>query len=414
MTLSEELTWRGLLEQTTFKDIKAVDDGGITLYWGVDPSADSMTVGNLALAILVKHFIMAGHQAVLLVGGATGLIGDPDGKATERELIKPETIEANKQSIVAQYKSLFAGDQFEIVDNLDWFKDISYLNFLRDTGKHVPMRQMLGREFIQSRLGEEGSGISYAEFSYVLIQAYDFLALYKDKHVTLQVAGSDQWGNSIAGVELIRRITAGNANVWTAPLVANKATGQKFGKSEKGAIWLDPNKTRPTTFYQFWINTSDEDVEHFLKIYTFLSKDEIDDLLKQHQADPKSRQAQKVLANNVTSLVHGEDQAKSAEAVTAYLTGEQDISEASEAELNSVRQEVPNLKSPSDLHLVNLLVTTKLAKSKTEAKSLIDSGAIYIKGKSFNLSELKPEDFINGRLIIRRGKAFKDSVLIEL
>lgn len=242
MTLSEELSWRGFLDQTTYKDIKAIDGEAISFYWGVDPSADSMQVGNLAIAMLVKHFMRSGHKAVLLVGGATGLIGDPDGKASERQLLSQEQLDKNKQAIVAQYNQLFAGEQFEIVDNYDWFKDVNYLSFLRDIGKHVPMRQMLGREFVQTRLGDEGSGISYAEFSYCLIQAYDFLTLFKDKGVRLQVAASDQWGNSIAGVELVRRIAGDSVDVWTAPLIVDKSTGRKFGKSEQGAVWLDANR----------------------------------------------------------------------------------------------------------------------------------------------------------------------------
>ncbi|MHB1864607.1 MAG: tyrosine--tRNA ligase [Candidatus Saccharimonadales bacterium] len=414
MTLSEELTWRGFLEQTTFKDIKAIDSSCYSFYWGVDPSADSMTVGNLALAMLVKHFIRGGHKAVLLVGGATGLIGDPDGKANERELKTPEIVNANKQAITNQYKNIFDSEEFEIVDNLDWFKDISYLNFLRDIGKHVPMSQMLAREFIQTRLGEQGSGISYAEFSYVLIQAYDFLTLYKNKSVSLQIAGSDQWGNSIAGVELIRRLESANVNVWTAPLIIDRTTGQKFGKTEAGAIWLDAQKTSPTAFYQFWINIDDQDVEKFLKIYTMLDKQTIDNLMNEHRNDPKGRKAQKALAAQVTTLVHGDEQTAIAEAVTGYLIGDKQIDQATEEELSSIRQEIPSIKSPSDLNLINLLVSSGLASSNTQAKSLLSEGAIYIKGQTVTAEELSPEDFDQGRLLIRRGKAFKDSALIEL
>ena len=261
MTLSEELQWRGFVNQTTYKDLAALNGAPITFYWGVDPSADSMQVGNFAMAMMVRHFINHGHKAILLVGGATGLIGDPDGKAQERDLKPLEEIEHNKQAISAQYRQVFAGQDFEIVDNYDWFKGLGYLEFLRDVGKHVPMRQMLGREFVQSRLSDDGAGISYAEFSYSLIQGYDFLHLHREKGVTLQVAGADQWGNSIAGVELIRRITGGEAHVWTGPLIVNKTTGVKFGKTESGAIWLDPAKTSPTQFYQFWVNCDDAGVK---------------------------------------------------------------------------------------------------------------------------------------------------------
>lgn len=414
MTLSEELSWRGFYEQSTYKDLKEIDQGSINFYWGVDPSSDSMTIGNLATAILVMHFIKAGHKAVLLVGGATGLIGDPDGKKIERQLISEQTLESNKQAITNQYWSLFKDLPFEIVDNYDWFKDMTYLKFLRDVGKHVPMRQMMAREFIQTRLSEQGGGISYAEFSYVLIQAYDFLTLYRNKNVTLQIAGSDQWGNSIAGVELIRRIDSATANVWTSPLIVDPLTGQKFGKTEDGAIWLDPNKTSPTAFYQFWINVDDQRIEKYLKIYTFLSKEEIDKIISDHQIDQAKRMAQKTLARQVTTLVHGQSSTEEAIAVTAYLTGEKDISEASENELNTIRAEIPSAKFVQGQGLINTLVYSSLAKSNSEAKSLIDSGAIYINDKKVSNNQLDVSDFKNGRILIRRGKAFKDSALIEL
>ncbi len=272
MTLSEELAWRGFVNQTTYKDLKALDDKPIAFYWGVDPSADSMTVGNLAAAMMVKCFIKHGHKATLLVGGATGLIGDPDGKADERTLKSQEEVATNSKAIVGQYRQLFGGQAFDLVDNYEWFKSKSYLDLLRDVGKHVPMRQMLGRDFVQKRLGEHGSGISYAEFSYVLIQAYDFLRLHEEKAITLQVCGSDQWGNSIAGVDLIRRKTGDEAHVFSAPLVLNQTTGKKFGKTEDGAIWLDPAKTSPYKFYQFWLNVDDEGAESYLKIFTELDK----------------------------------------------------------------------------------------------------------------------------------------------
>src|SRR5665213_582815 len=273
MTLSEELKWRGFAHQTTYKDDNSLDSTPITFYWGVDPSADSMQIGNLAAAMMVKCFIKHGHNPVLLVGGATGLIGDPDGKSDERTLKTIDEITQNKNAIVGQYRQIFGHDKFLLVDNYDWFKNLNYLDFLRDIGKHVPMRQMLAREFVQTRLGETGNGISYAEFSYVLIQAYDFLHLYKHHDVTLQLCASDQWGNSIAGVELIRRIAGGEVNVYASPLITNETTGKKFGKTEDGAVWLDAKKTSPFKFYQFWLNTEDDSVEEYLLKMTMLSKD---------------------------------------------------------------------------------------------------------------------------------------------
>src|SRR5690349_15619357 len=252
MKLSEELQWRGFVNQTTYDDLSQLDQAPISFYWGVDPSADSMTIGNFAAAMMVRHFIDHGHKAFLLVGGATGMIGDPDGKKDERNLKTLDEIAKNKAGIAEQYKTAFAGKDFAIVDNYDWFKSMNYLDFLREIGKNVPMSQMLGRDFVQSRLGESGNGISYAEFSYSLIQGYDFLHLFRNHGVTLQVCGADQWGNSITGVDLIRRLEGQEAHVYSTPLVINKATGVKFGKSEGGAIWLDATKTSVFKFYQFW------------------------------------------------------------------------------------------------------------------------------------------------------------------
>lgn len=413
MNLSEELTWRGFVNQTTYKDISALDKGDIRFYWGVDPSADSMTIGNLAAAMMVKHFMKHGHKAVLLVGGATGLIGDPDGKATERDLKSFEEIEANKKAIVAQYQQIFAGMDFEVVDNYDWFSKLGYIEFLRDIGKHVPMRQMMGREFVQTRLSEDGAGISYAEFSYVLIQAYDFLRLNEDKQISLQVCGSDQWGNSIAGVDLIRRKTGREAHVYSAPLIVNKTTGQKFGKSEAGAVWLDPTKTSPTDFYQFWVNSDDQNVEDYLKVFTDLNKAEVDQILADHNSNPGARLAQTRLAEAVTSLVHGDKQMAVARDLTDFLTGKRTIDEA-DAVLADMRREIASAQSRPGASVVEALVNSGLASSNTDARRLIASNAISINGAKISREEFEPDDFKNGRLLLRRGKAYKDSALIEL
>lgn len=414
MTLSEELTWRGFVNQTTYKDIAALDGAPITFYWGVDPSADSMQVGNLAMAMMVRHFIGHGHKAILLVGGATGMIGDPDGKKQERDLQTLEQIEHNKQAISNQYRQVFAGQDFEIVDNYDWFRGLGYLEFLRDIGKHVPMRQMLGREFVQSRLSDEGDGISYAEFSYSLIQGYDFLHLFRDKGVTLQVAGADQWGNSIAGVELIRRIAGAEAHIWTGPLVVNKTTGVKFGKSEAGAVWLDPAKTSPTQFYQFWINCDDAGVEDYLKIYTLLSRDEIGEIMAEHTAKPAQRIAQTRLAEEVTRLVHGETELQTAEAVTHVLTAQMAIENVQEDLLPALRNEIPSVTSAGNGSIIEALTSGGLASSNTEARRFLQENAISINGQKVQRENFEPDDFKNGRLILRRGKAYKDSALVEL
>jgi len=415
MTLSEELTWRGFINQTTFKDIAAALDGkSITFYWGVDPSADSMTIGNLAAAMLVRHFIEHGHKAVLLVGGATGMIGDPDGKKRERDLMTLEQLAHNKAALAAQYRTIFAGQQFTIVDNYDWFKGMAYLEFLRDIGKHVPMRQMLSRDFVQSRLGEDGEGISYAEFSYSLIQGYDFLHLHKEHGVSLQLCGADQWGNCITGVDLTRRITGDELNVLSMPLIINKTTGQKFGKSEAGAVWLDPAKTTPTQFYQFWINCDDAGVEDYLKVYTMLSKEHIEEIMAHHKDNPKERLAQQQLAEEVTKLVHGDEACERARVVTSVLRGQTSVSEINESMLTEVRQEIPAVQSSATGSIIEALVASGLASSNTEARRFVQENAIAINGQKVIREHFEPADFQNGRLLLRKGKAFRDSALVEL
>lgn len=401
MKLSEELAWRGFVNQTTYKDPSALDGNPITFYWGVDPSADSMQVGNFAMAMMVRHFIDHGHKAILLVGGATGMIGDPDGKKQERDLKPLEEIQHNKELIAAQYRRIFAGRDFEIVDNYDWFKNLGYLDFLRTVGKHVPMRQMLGREFIQSRLNDDGDGISYAEFSYALIQGYDFLHLFQEKGVTLQVAGADQWGNSIAGVELIRRIAGGEAHVWTGPLIVNKATGIKFGKTEGGAVWLDAGKTSVNDFYQFWLNVDDVGVGEYLKIYTLLTPDELASVMTEFEANRAGRAAQKRLAWEVTKLVHGEEAAKAARAYAESL------------QAGAIESE-PALAVAAGANIADILVAAGLAASKTEARQVLQDGGVYLNDIQTGKETLEAGDFVDGRLRLRRGKKLQNTRLIKL
>lgn len=397
MTLSEELTWRGFVNQMTYPDIKALDKGPISFYFGVDPSADSMTIGNLAAAMMVRHFINAGHKAYLLVGGATGMIGDPDGRKDERNLKTLDEIAKNKAGIAAQYQTVFAGQPFEVVDNYDWFKDINYLTFLREVGKHVPMSQMLGREFVQARLGEGGEGISYAEFSYSLIQGYDFVHLYRNYGVTLQLCGADQWGNSIAGVDLIRRIEGGEANVYSTPLIINKATGKKFGKSEDGAVWLDPKRTSVYKFYQFWLNADDEGVTDYAKVYTLLDKEAIDHMAEQVATNPGAREAQKTLAREVTTIVHGEARTASVERVTAVLFGGEAVSALSSEELDMLAGEIPT--SPIGTSIIDALVSTGAASSNGEARRLIEGGAVSLNGEK--VTENVP---VETTALIKKGK----------
>jgi len=397
MKLSEELQWRGFVNQTTYDDLSQLDQAPISFYWGVDPSADSMTIGNFAAAMMVRHFIDHGHKAVLLVGGATGMIGDPDGKKDERNLKTLDEIAKNKAGIAGQYKTAFAGQDFTIVDNYDWFKNINYLDFLRDVGKHVPMSQMLGRDFVQSRLGEEGSGISYAEFSYSLIQGYDFLHLYREHGVTLQVCGADQWGNSIAGVDLIRRIEGAETHVYSTPLVINKATGVKFGKSEGGAIWLDPKKTSVYKFYQFWLNVDDDGAIDYAKIYTLLSKEQIEELAAKQQANPGAREVQKTLAREVTALVHGKERMESVERVTDVLFGQKDVHELSPEDIDALAGEIPTLGTGKTV--VEVLVESKSAASNGEARRLIAGSAVSVNGEK--VSEDRPLAELS---LVKKGK----------
>lgn len=397
MTLSEELEWRGFVNQTTYDDIKALDGDPIRFYFGVDPSADSMHIGQLAMAMMIRHFISYGHMATLLVGGATGMVGDPDGKADERELKPVEEVERNKSGIADQYRSLFSDQPFDIVDNYDWFKDINYLTFLREIGKHVPLSQMLGRDFIQARIGEGGSGISYAEFSYALIQGYDFLHLFREKGITLQIAGADQWGNSVTGVQLIRKIENAEANVWTAPLIINKTTGRKFGKSEEGAVWLDASKTSIYRFYQFWLNVDDDGAIDYVKIYTLLSRERVDELVERQKADPGARDTQKTLAYEVTSIVHGEENARSAKKVTEVLFGNAAFESLTPEDLDLLATEIQ--VASKGVSVVDLLAENGLVQSKGEARRLILGGGVSVNGE-----KIMDDQIIDRPAIVKKGK----------
>lgn len=397
MTLSEELTWRGFVNQTTFNDISALDGEPRKFYFGVDPSGHGMQIGNLASAMAVRHLLNYGHEAYLLIGGATGMIGDPDGKLDERDLKAIEEIGSNKAEIARQYKQVFDGQSFEIVDNIDWFKEINYLTFLRDVGKHVPMSMMLGREFIQTRLGENGNGISYAEFSYSLIQGYDFLHLYRTYGVTLQLCGADQWGNSIAGVDMIRRIEGGDAHVYSLPLIINQATGRKFGKSEGGAVWLDPELTSVYSFYQFWLNVDDKGVIDYMKVYTMLEKEEIESIAAEQAASPEQRLAQKRLAWEVTKIVHGEKRARAAEQATQILFGGKQLDVHDAEVLDVLAHELP--QASLGQNLTDILIQSGLTAGKGEGRRLIAAGAISVDGDKVS------EDIVIDKVsLIKKGK----------
>lgn len=379
MKFSDELKWRGLVGQTTIDDLTTLDEPGRVFYIGADPSADSMTIGNLAAMITCVRFIRAGHRGIILAGGATGMAGgDPDGKDETRAKIDIDVINDRVERFKQQYQQLFRSVDVTIVNNYDWFKDINYIDFLRNVGWHFSMTQLLDRDFVKKRIGDGGKGINYAEFSYSLIQGYDFLHLYRQYGVTLQLCGVDQFGNSTTGMHLISKLEGGRADVFGIPLVINRATGRKFGKSEAGAVWLDPAKTSVYQFYQFWLNVDDVGVIDYLKIYSFLSKEEIDDIEQRQLADPGQRIAQRRLAEEVTKFVHGEAALESVKHVTATLFGGLVASSLSESEISLLANEIPTVDFRTGLTVIDALVETGLAKSKSEARRLIDGGAVSV------------------------------------
>lgn len=405
MSLSEELSWRGFINQTTFKDLTTLDSGDkITFYHGFDASAPSQTIGNLAAMMADKVFMRHGHNAIILAGGATSLIGDPGGKDSERDLQAVDTIADNIRRAEVQFKNIYRGNDFKLVNNLDWTKDLKVIDFLRNYGKHYSMTPLVQRDFIAKRMNEGGSGITYAEFSYTILQGIDFLHLFDEYDCRLQLGGSDQWGNCLSGVDLIRRARGEEVNVITLPLVINNQTGKKFGKSEEGAVWLDPEQTSPFKFYQFWLNVDDEGVETYLKIYTELSKPEIDDVLAKFYQDRASRLAQKTLAREVTTIVHGPEVAEQIIKLTDILFNE-DYSKLTAEDFELLKKEISNIKL-NNQSIIDLLVEGQLASSKTEARRFVSGGAIYINGNKLaeNVDNLADSDFQTGHAIIRRGK----------
>ncbi|HUD03467.1 MAG TPA: tyrosine--tRNA ligase [Patescibacteria group bacterium] len=404
--LSEELKWRGFINQTTFEDMEDLNKQSWVFYHGFDASAPSQTIGNLAAMMFDKVFMRHGHKAILLAGGSTSLIGDPGGKDAERPLQSEETIANNIAQAEKQLKKVFDGQQFTLVNNLDWTKGLKVLDFLRDIGKHFSMTPLVQRDYIAKRLGEGGAGMSYAEFSYTLLQGLDYLYLYDNYGVTLQLGGADQWGNCLSGVELIRKARSKEVHAITLPLIINGATGKKFGKSEDGSIWLDESLTSVYQFYQFWLNVDDKGVENYLKVYTELDKDEIDAVMVDFNNDRASRVAQKTLAYEVTKIVHGEDQAIKHQHMIEVLFGNRSYNELSETELTEFWEETGKHIVKLATELAEVLVQTNLAASKTEARRFIEDNAIYINGLQIPLSKttLDNDDAINGYVVLRRGK----------
>lgn len=396
MKLSEELVWRGFVAETTIEDPAELDTRvSKKFYWGADPSADSLTIGNLAAAMMCACFVRHGYEPFLLVGGATGQIGDPKENG-ERELKSLDEVEHNKKCIAEQMRRVIKSDDLTMVDNYDWFREMKYLDFLREVGKAFSMTQLLDRQFVQNRIGEGGSGISYAEFSYTLIQGYDFLHLYRKYGIDLQLCGADQFGNCSSGIHLIKRLEGGTADVWSTPLIIDPATGRKFGKSEGNAIWLDSKKTSIFDFYQFWINQPDEAVEYLLKIYTLLDKEAVEGLMTEQKEHPERRAAQRALARGATAVVHGVEAAEAVETLTEQLF-RSDLAELAEDEIREFGEYLATGKKGA--MLTGILVATGLTGSKGEARKMMAAGAISVNGV-----KVKEDMPINQVALIKRGK----------
>ncbi len=401
MKLFEELKWRGLIKDVAGEDIERIlNDEKITFYWGTDPTADSLHIGHYSSLITAKRLAMAGHHPILLVGGATGLIGDPRPTA-EREIISVEEVQKNLEGIKSQIEKIFDG-KAEVVNNYDWIKGMDFITFLRDVGKYININYMLNKDIISRRLE---TGITFAEFSYTLIQGYDFLHLFETKNCILQAEGSDQWGNITTGLELIKKKTGKEAYAFTMPLVLD-ANGNKFGKSEGNALWLDKNKTSSYQLYQYLINSDDKMVESYLKIFTFLTKEEIIEIMDKHNKEPHLRLAQKTLAHEIIKDLHGEEEYQSAKKISESLFSG-NIKDLTVEQIEDGLSNVPNFKLQENLNIIDLLVQNKITSSKREAREFISNSAISINGEKVtdeNLAITKENTIGNKYIVIRKGK----------
>ncbi|WMJ74336.1 tyrosine--tRNA ligase [Cytophagaceae bacterium ABcell3] len=410
----EELKWRGMLHDIMPGTEEQLSKEMTTGYVGFDPTASSLTIGNLVTIMLLVHYQKAGHKPIALIGGATGMIGDPSGRSDERKFLSEETLEHNQKCIKAQLEKFldFSGENAaEVVNNYDWFKNIGFIEFLRDAGKHLTVNYMMAKESVKKRLE---NGLTFTEFSYQLLQGYDFLRLYKEKNMRLQMGGSDQWGNITSGTELIRRVEGGEAFALTCPLLT-KSDGTKFGKSEGGNIWLSPDMTSPYKFYQFWLNCSDEDASRFIKIFTLKSKEEIEALEKEHAEAPHLRVLQKALAKDITIRVHSEEEFENAVKASEILFGKsttENLKSLNEATLLAVFEGVPqvdisketlqNTKNVTEL----LSEATNIFSSKGEARKMISGGGVSINKEKLNAPDQGTEfDLLQEKyLLVQKGK----------
>jgi tyrosyl-tRNA synthetase len=404
----DELAWRGLLFQQTDGAAAALSRGMVTGYCGFDPTADSLHAGNLVAIMSLVHLQRAGHRPIALVGGGTGMIGDPSGKSTERVLLTPELVDANIAGISEQLRRVldFDGPRGALMrNNADWLRPLDLIGFLRDVGKHFTVNYMLQKDSVDSRITSE-TGISYTEFSYMLLQAYDFAELYRRDGVTLQVGGSDQWGNITAGTTLVRKMHGADAHGVTLPLLTT-AAGTKFGKSEAGAVWLDAARTSPYQFYQFWIGADDRDAGRYLRTFTLMSRDEIEALEAATVQAPEKRQAQQQLAQSVTALIHGADSARAAAEVSTLLFSKGDPAALSATAWAALAREVPRTAHADDsvVDVITLFVGAGLASTKTEARKLLEAGALSVNGVRLGAtaSFSRADGYLGKYLLLKKG-----------
>ena len=420
MNLIEDLRWRGLVAQST--DEAALLEAlkkPLTLYVGFDPTAASLHVGNLVVLLVLRRFQLAGHTPIALVGGATGLVGDPSGRNDERTLNSTEVVEEWVARIRKQVSAFLNFDEASnkaiVVNNLDWTSPLSAIEFLRDIGKHFSVNQMLSKDSVSSRL--EAGGISYTEFSYQVLQSYDYLELFRRNNCTLQLGGSDQWGNIVAGLDLIRRVESGSGHALTVPLLT-KADGTKFGKTAGGSVWLDPAMTSPYAFFQYWLNTDDKDVINFLKVFSFKSHEEITALEQAHIQNPGLREAHRALARELTALVHSQDTTERVEAAARALFGQGDLKELDETTLASALSELPRTMVAADQPIptwVDLLAATGVVDSKSAARRIVKEGGAYLNNEKISGEDFAPQksDFLCGKYaVLRKGK--RDLAAVEL
>ncbi len=402
--LSEILRERGYVNQFSSKKLEEItDQEKRTVYLGVDPTADSIHAGNLVTYMLLRRFADAGHKIILIIGGGTALAGDPKPDV-ERSLTDPSVIEGRAQKLKVQAERLLGGVEVTFVNNATWLTKLNLMEFLRDTGKHFTVNNLVKKDAIAARMKSE-EGISFTEFSYPLLQAYDFWHLFKEYGCDVQIGGSDQWGNIIAGVDLIRRKENAVAYALSCPLIVDKASGKKFGKSEGNAVWLDPEMTSPFTFYQFWLNASDESVEGYLKLFTLLESAEIDAVMVLQKRDKKERHAQKLLAREVTTLVHGGASAQECEQISQILFGEATVDTLDAKGAQALRTAAPSCAVSEGDSLLDILVKSKLADSKREARKFLEDQAVILNNVLVAESDaISKDDFRNGIAILKRGK----------